>query len=75
MLMDGEPPHDLAQGEPRVRKRILRGVWHVAAHGDSSDGSLSYWVGDIGGQAYVQIWQYDARVGNWGLRVLLLGGH
>jgi hypothetical protein len=44
----------------------------------SADGTLAYCAGEFtdvklrGGHAYAQIWQYEARVANWGLRVLLI---
>jgi hypothetical protein len=44
----------------------------------SADGTLGYCGGVFtdakrrSGHAYVQIWQYEARVANWGLRVLLI---
>jgi hypothetical protein len=78
---DGELPMGLAAanrhlsagGAPEVS-----GTWQEVGHGRSLDGSLAYAVGTLNGAnqrssgAYVQIWQYGARVANWGLRILLI---
>ncbi len=63
---------DLGHAERRLRKRIVKDVWREATRGVSRDASLSYMVGGLGAGAYAQIWQYDPRTANLGLRVLLL---
>ncbi len=56
----------------------LKGAWKELARGRSTDASLMYSVGELtdgskrSTHAYVQIWQYDPKVANWGLRVLLV---
>jgi ketosteroid isomerase-like protein len=56
----------------------IMGAWKEVAHGRSADASLMYSVGELTDRskrsthAYVQIWQYDPKVANWGLRVLLV---
>ena len=56
----------------------LKGAWKEVARGRSTDASLMYCVGELtdsskrSTHAYVQIWQYDPKVANWGLRVLLV---
>jgi hypothetical protein len=56
----------------------IAGAWIEKARGRSNDSTLAYAVGVLTGRkqqsthAYVQIWQYDSRVVNWGLRVLLV---
>jgi hypothetical protein len=56
----------------------IAGAWKEVARGRSADASLMYFVGELtdssqrGTHAYVQIWQYDPKVANWGLRVLLV---
>jgi hypothetical protein len=56
----------------------LKGAWKEVARGRSADASLVYSVGELtdssqrSTHAYVQIWQYDPKVANWGLRVLLV---
>jgi hypothetical protein len=52
--------------------------WTEDARGRSADATLAYSVGRFtnakkGGQhAYLQIWQYDPKVANWGLRIFLM---
>jgi len=56
----------------------VAGAWKEVTRGRSADSALMYTVGELtdGNQrsthAYVQIWQYDSKVANWGLRVLLV---
>ena len=56
----------------------IAGTWIEKARGRSTDLTLAYSVGVLTGRnehsthAYVQIWQYDPKVANWGLRVLLV---
>ncbi len=56
----------------------IAGDWKEVAGGRSADAALIYSVGELSDgskrstHAYVQIWQYDPRVANWGLRVLLV---
>jgi hypothetical protein len=56
----------------------IKGAWKEVARGRSADASLMYSVGELtdsskrSTHAYVQIWQYDPKVANWGLRVLLV---
>jgi hypothetical protein len=56
----------------------LAGTWVEKARGRSNDSTLAYSVGVLTGRneqtthAYVEIWQYDSKVANWGLRVLLV---
>jgi len=64
----------------RVRSpHAIKGVWGEVARDRSTDSTLLYGVGLLTdgdkhntSHAYVQIWQYDAKVANWGLRVLLV---
>jgi hypothetical protein len=57
----------------------MPGVWRDDTLGHSSDGSLLYASGVLdGGRGrvplqYLQIWQYDPKVANFGLRLLWLG--
>ena len=56
----------------------IDGTWVEKSRGRSNDATLAYSVGVLTGgkaqttHAYVQIWQYDSKVANWGLRVLLV---
>jgi ketosteroid isomerase-like protein len=54
------------------------GSWKEEARGQSADSTLMYSVGELtddkrrAAHVYVEIWQYDPKVANWGLRVLLI---
>ena len=56
----------------------IAGAWEEMARGRSADAALMYSAGELTDKskrsthAYVQIWQYDPKVANWGLRVLLV---
>jgi len=56
----------------------IAGAWKEVVRGRSADAALMYFVGELtdnnkrSTHAYVQIWQYDPKVANWGLRVLLV---
>jgi len=56
----------------------VSGAFKEVARGKAADSTLLYTVGELAdshGQSthsYVQIWQYDPRVANWGLRILLI---
>ena len=76
---DGEAPMGLAAAIHYLSgRRVGSGDWTENADGRSADSSLAYAVGVLGDSkeprthAYAQIWQYEPRVANWGLRVLLL---
>ncbi|HEX4509054.1 MAG TPA: hypothetical protein VH328_03215 [Burkholderiaceae bacterium] len=72
LLLEGQPPMDLARAERQLRTRVVKTAWRAVAHGASLDATLRYEVGALAHGAYAQIWQYDPRTANWGLRVLLL---
>lgn len=72
LLLDGQPPMDLGHAERQLRTRVVKDVWREAGRVTSRDATLTYVVGSLGTGAYTQIWQYDARTANQGLRVLLL---
>jgi ketosteroid isomerase-like protein len=54
------------------------GLWKEDSRGQSADSTLMYSVGEItddkrrAAHAYIEIWQYDEKVANWGLRILLI---
>ena len=61
-----------------LRDHPVTGAWKEMVRGRSADSALMYSVGELtdtgnrSTHAYVQIWQYDPRVANRGLRVLLV---
>jgi len=76
---DNQPP--IAGAGPATRylnAHPIVGAWKEDGRGRSADAALTYSVGELtdenkhGTYAYVQIWQYDSKVSNWGLRVLLI---
>jgi len=75
---DGEAPMKLAGANRYLTDHSILGAWKESGRGRSADSTLAYTVGELGdatqhsNHAYVQIWQYDPRVANWGLRVLLI---
>jgi hypothetical protein len=75
---DGAAPMDLAAANRYVTAQAILGDWKEDADGRSSDSSLTYAVGVVSDAkqrnryAYMQLWQYEPRVANYGLRLLLL---
>jgi len=77
--MDGQEPMD---GPVPVLQYLsghtIAGRWQEYTQRGSVDSTLTYSVGEIldeqgvGSHAYIQVWIYDPRVANWGLRLLLL---
>jgi ketosteroid isomerase-like protein len=76
-LAEGEAPLGLAAAVTYLSGHTIHGAWREQARGRAADSSLAYSVGEFGEAnkmvyAYVQVWQYDPKVANWGLRILLL---
>jgi len=76
---DGQSPIGGAgAANEHLNEHPIKGAWKEVARGRSADASLMYSVGELvdgnkrSTHAYVQIWQYDSKVANWGLRVLLV---
>ncbi|MDP9084622.1 MAG: nuclear transport factor 2 family protein [Pseudomonadota bacterium] len=78
LYIDGELPLPVDAAIRQLDMRHVAGSWKQVAKGRSADSILAYTVGELvdansrGSYAYAQIWQYDPRVANWGLRILLL---
>ncbi len=79
LFTDGQSPISGAGAASEyLSDHPIAGDWKEVARGRSADASLVYSVGELSDRrqrsthAYVQIWQYDPRVANWGLRVLLV---
>ena len=75
---DGALPMGLAAANRYFTGHAVPGGWTEGARGRSADSTLAYSVGEFsdgnhGNHAYAEIWQYDPRVANWGLRILLIG--
>lgn len=75
---DGRPPMGVAAACVYLTAHAIVGGWKEDARDRSADSTLQYSVGELTDRAdrsthsYVQIWQYDPKVANWGLRILLI---
>jgi ketosteroid isomerase-like protein len=71
-------PMGIAAATVYLAAHEVTGTWKQAARGRAADSTLLYTVGEIvntQGQnthVYEQIWQYDPKVSNWGLRILMI---
>jgi ketosteroid isomerase-like protein len=78
LYVDGVAPMGLAAANGYFTTHAIAGAWKEDARGRSADSSLAYSVGELSdanqrsSHSYVQIWQYDPHVANWGLRILLI---
>jgi hypothetical protein len=76
--VEGEAPKNAGAASQFLDGRAVVGSWSEDAHGRSADSTLAYSVGQFTNakrgahHAYLQIWQYDPKVANWGLRILLI---
>jgi ketosteroid isomerase-like protein len=76
---DDRPPMDgVPAASDYLAAHPVSGAFQEVARGKAADSTLLYTVGELldsHGQAthsYVQIWQYQPKVANWGLRLLLI---
>jgi ketosteroid isomerase-like protein len=75
---DDRPKMGVAAASDYLVTHPVSGAFKEVARGKAADSTLLYTVGELAdshGQSthsYVQIWQYDPRVANWGLRILLI---
>jgi ketosteroid isomerase-like protein len=75
---DGRPIMGVAAATDYLAAHPVTGTFREVACGQAADSTLLYSVGELadahgqGTHSYVQIWQYDPRVANWGLRILLI---
>lgn len=75
---DDQPPAGIGTTVTYLNAHAIVGAWKEEARGRSADSTLMYSIGELtddrrrGTHAYVEIWQYDPKVANWGLRVLLV---
>jgi hypothetical protein len=71
------PALDLNEADKYLQRRSWAGTWLETARGSTPDSTLLIAVGSVTlarGQPsrYAQVWQFDPKVANWGLRMLLL---
>jgi hypothetical protein len=75
---DTRAPMGLAAANLFFTDHPILGACEEESRMRSADGALAYCGGVLtdvkrrSGHAYAQIWQYEPRVANWGLRVLLI---
>ena len=71
------PALDLSEADKYLARRSWAGVWQETARGSSADSALLFAVGGVTlarghPSRYAQVWQFDPKVANWGIRMLLL---
>jgi ketosteroid isomerase-like protein len=77
-MTDEQSPVGIGEATTYLAARAMAGAWKEVVRGQSEDSSIAYSVGqltdgsNLGTHTYVQIWQFDPKVANWGLRVLLI---
>jgi hypothetical protein len=74
--VEGEAPQGAGPANQFLAGRAV-GSWSEDAQGRSVDATLAYSAGRFanarsGQNAYLQIWQYDPKMANWGLRIFLI---
>jgi hypothetical protein len=75
--IEGAAPMNAGAASERLKGGSLIGSWSESARGKSMDATLAFRVGQFTDikqgvrHSYVQIWQYDPKVANWGLRLFL----
>ena len=75
LMVEGEVPMGLAAADRYWKHRAPPESWSERELGGSADAVFGYRAGEVsmdGLRPYVQIWQFDPKVANWGLRVLLI---
>jgi hypothetical protein len=70
-------PMALAAADRYLDRQDVVGVWTDTARGGSADSSLLYAAGEVllskgRSYQYAQVWQYDPRTANWGVRLLMI---
>jgi hypothetical protein len=79
LYADTELPMGRASADRYLAKRPIVTAWKQDSEGRSADTTLAYSLGEFSDahgrsrHSYVQIWQYDPKVANWSLRILLIG--
>jgi hypothetical protein len=71
-------PMALGAADKYLDGHDVLGVWIDAARGRSADSSLLFSAGEVllpkGRRVkYVQVWQFDPKTANWGVRLLMIG--
>jgi hypothetical protein len=75
--LEGTPPMNAGAASELLQRTSPVVYWQENVRGYAADGSLGYSVGEFtdakkgSRHSYVQIWQYDPKVANFGLRLFL----
>jgi len=80
LVIDGTAiARDAGEATLYLKAHPVNGDWHASRRARSGDGTIAYVQGFISDERrrttrhYVELWQYDPRVANLGLRLLWLG--
>lgn len=77
-LTDEQSPVGIGEATNYLEAHAMTGAWKEDVRGQSADSSIKYSVGrltdgnNLATHAYAQVWQFDPKVANWGLRILLI---
>lgn len=77
LYLEGGSAMELGVANKYLDRRPWAGTWQESARGSSPDSTLLYAVGEVAlakGDVYqyAQVWQFDPKVANWGMKLLLL---
>jgi hypothetical protein len=77
LYLNDQTPADLGQANQYFSLKAWRGEWQEFARGRSADSTLAFAEGEFAPAKgvryhYTQVWQFDPKVANWGLKVLSL---
>jgi hypothetical protein len=77
LVLEGVHAMDMGEADQYLKRSAWAGTWRESSRGSSADGTLLYAVGEVAlakGRTYEygQVWQFDAKVANWGIRLLML---
>jgi hypothetical protein len=77
LYVEDPPTLDLSAADKYLKRRAWAGAWQETARGSSPDSVLLFAVGCVTfskghPSRYAQVWQFDPKVANWGIRMLLL---
>jgi hypothetical protein len=77
LYLEGMKAMSLGPANRYLDSHDLEGTWVDSARGVSADSSLLFAVGGVSlsygrRYQYVEVWQFDPKVANWGVKTLLL---
>jgi hypothetical protein len=77
LYLEGMSAMGLDAANASLDRQPLAGTWRESSRGKSPDSTLLFAIGEIsltrgGHYQYAQVWQFDPKVANWGMRMLLL---